>query len=103
MVEALDLVDAMAHLEDERIAHVPAVLQRAAQAGVRDVVSAGVDPLRDGTAWWDVATPVRLWRAVGVHPQAVTAARLGAQLAAVEARAAEPRVVALGEVGLDGR
>jgi TatD DNase family protein len=49
-----------------------------------------------------LATP-SMWRAYGIHPQAVAPAVLDEQLATLEHRLDEPGVVALGECGLDTR
>jgi TatD DNase family protein len=96
------LVDALAHLDDQRIEEPTAVLlERAATAGVAHVVNAGVDPLADADAL-PSAQGVRVWRAFGVHPLAC-GDRLDDKLAALERRLASVDVVAVGECGLDQR
>lgn len=111
------LVDAMAHIE--LLADPHGALEAAARAGVSDVVSAGVSP---ADAWPDLGpdglgaaagpSPARVHRAVGLHPMAIAPGRLDAQLADLEALAARvhaeaaqggPRLVAIGECGLDKR
>jgi TatD DNase family protein len=99
------VIDAHAHVQAEAFAgDLPAVLQRAALAGVTHILVPG----------WDVAssdaaltlsrehasgTP-RLAAAAGIHPHAASGADEGAW-AALEALAADPSVVAVGETGLD--
>ena len=83
-----------------------AVLARARAAGVRGFVLAGVDP-----AGWRDAEQLAfgyadVWWTLGVHPQVVAEAGEGAAHAMVDAleaalEARGPRVVALGELGLD--
>ncbi len=112
------MIDALCHLElyasPEEAARA---LADAATAGVTDVVSAGTDPLRNGTrgpATHDdervQSGRPRVHRAFGIHPERVDEARLEKQLAAL-ARLLDgadrgPRagsVVAVGECGLDAR
>lgn len=96
------LVDVLAHLDDPRITEpAAALLARAAAAGVTDVVHVGTDPLADDDVA-EAAGGARLWRAHGVHPMAA-GARLDEKLARLEERLDEPRVVALGECGVDQR
>jgi TatD DNase family protein len=96
------LVDALAHLDDPRLADVGAALGAAAVAGVTDIVSCGVDPLDVG-ALPTGGAPVRVWRGLGIHPQAAHADRFEAQLRALEAAVDSDPIVAIGEIGLDGR
>ena len=95
------LVDSHAHLDDEAFtADRAEVLARAGAAGVRLIVSVGAD-LPSSRA--NVALAARhqgVWAAVGVHPH--EAAGLdAAALAELRALASRPRVVAIGEIGLD--
>lgn len=97
------MIDSMAHLTDPRVQDVCGLLQRAAAAGVTDVVCAGVDPRTDAELPRGMAPTVRLWRAAGLHPMAVTEAGWQLALEGLEALAATGTLVALGEMGLDGR
>ncbi|MGH7308780.1 MAG: TatD family hydrolase [Candidatus Rokuibacteriota bacterium] len=96
-----DLVDTHAHLHFAQFAaDLPEVLARARGAGVRRLVTVGTDV--DGSAA-AVALARRepdVWATVGIHPHDAAS---GDEPALVEiARlAAEPRVVAIGEIGLD--
>src|SRR5688572_17056203 len=103
-------IDTLAHLDDARVLYdAPAILRRAADADVMHVINGGVDP-RAAAATQPLCVTaqqcgVSLWLAHGIHPQAIDLDPHGAneQLQALRDRLAEPRVVALGEIGLDGR
>ena len=102
----IPLVDALCHLDDERLPDRVEALERAYDAGVHDVVSAGTHPERDLEELTEPARPhPRVWRAYGIHPQWVPSdpAELEAALARLERRLDAPVVVALGECGLDRR
>jgi len=97
------VVDIGANLTAKAFAHdLPAVIERAAAAGVQAMVITGTS-LAGSRAAADLAAqggPAALYATAGVHPHhAVEAA--GDWLAALRASAARPRVVALGECGLD--
>jgi TatD DNase family protein len=98
---ALDLFDTHAHL------HFPgfdkdrdAVLERARAAGVRRMVTIGTDAETTRAALALAARDGDVWATAGVHPHDAAEADEAAQ-AEVERLAAEPRVVAIGEIGLD--
>lgn len=95
------LVDTHAHLTAEQFAgEADAVVARARAAGVERVVTIGTD-VDDSRA--AVALAARLpgvYASVGIHPHEAAGATPEA-LAQVAALAREPRVVALGETGLD--
>jgi len=96
-----ELFDTHAHLHFPEFADdLPAVLERARAAGVRGLVSIGTD-LDTSTAAIALAAraPV-VWATVGIHPHDAAAAD-DAALAAIERLATAPRVVAIGEIGLD--
>src|SRR5687768_14511922 len=99
------MFDSLAHLDDPRVGDPVEVLQRAAAAGVTDVISAGVDPLSPPP--WPFQSPVvagvRVWRADGLHAQAIDSFAVTAQLDALAQLVQGPEVVAVGEIGLDGR
>jgi TatD DNase family protein len=95
-------VDSHCHLDfaafDEDRA---AVLQRAADAGVTHIVNPGVDLASSDAAQAQAnAAQAQVWAAVGVHPN--SAADLPADwLDQLRTLAQRPRVVAVGEIGLD--
>ncbi|MBI4504504.1 MAG: TatD family hydrolase [Chloroflexi bacterium] len=97
------LIDSHAHLDDPQLAaERAAVLARAAAAGVSAVVTIGTDP----ASWLATVellaqpAPLALYAAVGLHPNSAMAWD-DAAAATLRALAREPRVVAIGEIGLD--
>ncbi len=96
------LIDTHAHLFDERFAKdLPAVLARAAAAGVERVVCLGID-LESSRASVAIANAHPLVvAAVGIQPNHAAEAKPGDWDEIVELAQREPRVVAIGETGLD--
>lgn len=95
------LIDTHAHLDDGRFADdLPAVLDRAAAAGVQRTVTIGIDLATSRAAVALAARFPALAAAVGVQPNHAAEAAAG-DWDAVAALAADPRVVAVGETGLD--
>ena len=97
----MELIDTHAHLDDEKFAHDrAAVVERALAAGVVKIITMGdsLDSSARSVALTEEFDPV--YAAVGIHPeeaQPMTAAtddRLAAW-------AAQEKVVAIGEIGLD--
>jgi TatD DNase family protein len=80
-------------------------LERAAAVGVAGVVQAGGDI--DSSRWsaWAAASHPRVLAAVAIHPNEApayaAAGRLDEALAVIDELAAQPRVRAIGETGLD--
>lgn len=98
---AVALVDTHAHLTDSRYdGDLEAVLGRAGAAGVTGIVVAGYDLPSSRAAVDLAARSPRIWAAVGIHPHDAAAAGAAA-LEELAALAAHPRVVAIGECGLD--
>jgi len=98
---SLDLFDTHAHLHfPEFDADREAMLGRAREAGVRRMLTIGTEPDSSRAAVALAAREADVWAAVGIHPHDAA----GADEAAVKeiaGLAAEPRVVAIGEIGLD--
>jgi TatD DNase family protein len=95
------LVDSHCHLDLEQFAaDRDEVLERARAAGVRAIVNPGID-VEGCRAMLELAdaTP-DLYAAVGVHPNSTAEFSL-ADVAALRALADHPKVVAIGEIGLD--
>jgi TatD DNase family protein len=90
------LVDTHVHLEEIE-GDLDQALAEAQAAGVTDLIAMGVDGAtsRQVVAWSEARPGV--WAAVGHHPLNQS----GPDLALLRELAAGPRVVALGEVGLD--
>jgi TatD DNase family protein len=96
------LIDTHAHLFDDRFRKdLPAVLDRAAAAGVERVVCLGID-LESSLASVEIANKHPLVvAAVGIQPNHAAEAKPGDWDAIVKLAEAEPKVVAIGETGLD--
>jgi TatD DNase family protein len=95
------LVDTHAHLHDPAFdADRPAVIARARAAGVAGFLTIGTDVGTSEAAVALAAAEADIYAAVGIHPHDASAAD-GAALKRIAALAREPRVVAVGEVGLD--
>ncbi|MDQ3700420.1 MAG: TatD family hydrolase [Chloroflexota bacterium] len=95
------LVDTHVHLTDRRYAgDLDAVLARAREAGVRAMVVVGYDLPSSREAVGLASRYPELWAAVGIHPHGARNASPAA-LADLESLAESPKVVAIGECGLD--
>lgn len=96
-----ELFDTHAHLHFPEFADdLPAVLERARAAGVRRMVTVGTDVATSRAALALAGREPGLWASAGIHPHEAAAADEAA-LAEIERLAAAPRVVAVGEIGLD--
>jgi TatD DNase family protein len=95
------MIDSHAHLTDEKFAEeVEAVVARAREAGVEATVTVGTD-LTDSAAAVEIAARYPdVFATVGIHPHAASTADEAA-LSRIRELAAAPRVVAIGETGLD--
>jgi TatD DNase family protein len=96
------LIDTHTHLFDERFGKdLPAVVERAASAGLERVVCLGIDR-ESSLATVEIANKYPLVvAAVGIQPNHAAEARAGDWEAIVRLAETEPRVVAIGETGLD--
>ena len=98
---SLDLFDTHAHLHfPDFDADREAMLARAREAGVHRMVTIGTDPESSRAAVSFAAREADVWATVGIHPHDAAEADAAA-LAEIERLAAGPRVVAVGEIGLD--
>lgn len=94
-------IDSHAHLEDKAFDEDrAAVLERAREAGVAEVVNIGTDVARSRAVLALAREHAGLWAVVGVHPHHARSWDDAARAALVEL-AADPRVVGIGEIGLD--
>jgi len=97
----IGLFDTHAHLHDAAFdADRDAVLGRARAAGVARLLSVGTDPAASRAAVALATGHADIYAAVGIHPHDATAADEAA-LGEIAALARAPRVVAIGEIGLD--
>jgi len=98
---SLDLFDTHAHLHfPEFDADREAMLARARASGVRRMLTIGTDVETSRASIALAAREADVWATVGFHPHDAAEADAAA-LAEIERLAGEPRVVAVGEIGLD--
>jgi TatD DNase family protein len=96
-----ELFDTHAHLHFPEFAgDLGAVLERARAAGVRRMLTIGTDVEGSRAAVALAGREPDVWAAVGIHPHDAAAADEAA-LAEIGRLAGAPRVVAVGEIGLD--
>ena len=96
-----DLFDTHAHLHfPEFDADREAMLERARVSGVRRMLTIGTDVETSQASIALAAREADVWATVGIHPHDAAQADAAA-LTEIERLAAEPRVVAVGEIGLD--
>jgi TatD DNase family protein len=98
---SVDLFDTHAHLHfPEFDADREAMLVRARAAGVRRMLTVGTEPATSRAAVALAAREPDVWASVGIHPHDAAGADETA-MTEIERLAAAPRVVAIGEIGLD--
>lgn len=98
----MPLIDTHTHLFDDRFRKdLPAVLDRAAAAGVERVVCLGIDRESSEQSVHIANTYPLVFAAVGIQPNSAAEAKPGDWDAVVKLAETEPRVVAIGETGLD--
>jgi TatD DNase family protein len=96
------LIDTHSHLFEERFhKDLPAVLDRAAAAGVERVICLGIDRATSIASVQLAREYPLVVAAVGIQPNHVAEAETGDWDEIVRLAQAEPRVVAIGETGLD--
>ena len=97
----MELIDSHAHLADERILpDVDGVVERARAAGLAGIVSIATDAEDARTNLGLAERFDDVWCTAGIHPHAASTASDEA-FAVVRELVARPKVVALGETGLD--
>lgn len=97
----MELIDTHAHLDHEQFAGEEAeVLQRARAAGVVQVITIGSDLATSRRAIELAETYPEVYATVGIHPHDAASADDDA-FRTLASWAAHPRVVAIGEIGLD--
>ena len=100
-MSAPQLFDTHAHLHFPDFAEdLSAVLERARAAGVTRFLTIGTDVATSTAAIALAAREPDVWASVGIHPHDAAEAD-EATFAEIERLAASPRVVAVGEIGLD--
>jgi len=95
------LIDSHAHLDHSRLrAELDEILQRAGEAGVRAILSVGCD-LQSSRDNVELARRhEQVYATVGIHPHEATEWNSAAE-AELRQLASDPKVVAIGEIGLD--
>ena len=95
------LIDSHAHLDfPEFQGEIDAIVERAAAAGVTRIITIGTSLASSRRAVELAERHPAIYAAIGIHPGSATEAAPG-DIAALAALAANPRVVAIGETGLD--
>jgi TatD DNase family protein len=94
-------IDSHAHLFfSDYMEDLPAVLSRAKEAGVSSIIVPGTDVKSSREALQLAEEHENIYACVGIHPH--EAAKAGHQdLAEIETLSEHPKVVAIGEIGLD--
>src|SRR5208283_1688540 len=96
-----ELIDTHAHLDFPEFADsIPAAIERALQAGVSTIVTIGIDIDTSRNAAQIAGSYDRVYASAGIHPHASFSMDAG-DLRELEIIAANHRVVAIGEIGLD--
>lgn len=101
LLDGAGIFDSHCHIDLEQFApDRAAVVARARAAGVQQIVSPGIDLAQCRAALAMTETYPELWVAVGIHPNSASSFDddSSGQLCSL---AAHPRVVAIGEIGLD--
>ncbi|MBI2842009.1 MAG: TatD family hydrolase [Armatimonadetes bacterium] len=95
------IVDSHAHLNDRQFRNdIDGAVERAAEAGVKKIICPGFDIPSSRRAVQIAERYGGVWAAVGIHPHDAAKMNAGA-LAEIRELAQHPKVVALGEMGLD--
>ncbi|MGC8476571.1 MAG: TatD family hydrolase [Acetobacteraceae bacterium] len=94
------LIDSHCHLDYFAPSELPAVLERAAAAGVGEMVSIGVKLDQATQVAAIAAAHPNVWATVGVHPHHSGEQEIP-QPEAIAALTADPKVIGIGESGLD--
>src|SRR5579859_7195574 len=95
------LIDTHCHLDFEQYHNdLAEVIARAADVGVTRIINPATDVQTGADALGLSAKYPNVYVAVGIHPNS-TAKYADVDLRAVEAQASDPKVVAIGEIGLD--
>ncbi|MGC9964001.1 MAG: TatD family hydrolase [Syntrophobacteraceae bacterium] len=101
MQKLTELIDTHAHLDFPEFADsIPAAIQRALQAGVSTIVTIGIDLDTSRRAAQIAGAHDRIYASAGIHPHASFSLN-ERDLRELKKIAAERRVVAIGEIGLD--
>lgn len=95
------LVDTHAHIHDAAFAGDEGVVARAREAGVTRIIDIGCDEATTRSAVARAEAHPEVWAVIGIHPHESDRYAADLRLDAIRPWAAHPRVVAVGEIGLD--
>ena len=100
-IPKLSIIDTHAHLDaDEFVGDCDAVILRAIEARVKQIITAGTSVASSEKAITLAEKYPQVFAAVGIHPQEIAGIQK-VDIARIAELAKNPRVVALGEMGLD--
>jgi TatD DNase family protein len=94
------LIDTHCHLDHWRDEEIPGVVARAAEAGVRSLITIGTRLAQATTVKRIAERFADVWCTVGIHPHQAAEAAVPA-VEEIVALADHPKVVGIGEAGLD--
>jgi TatD DNase family protein len=94
------LIDTHVHLDFPEFADLDGVLARAAQNGILEMVTIGIDAASSGQAVALAQSHERIYATVGLHPHGA-AVLIAERLDELRGLGRQSRVVAIGEIGLD--
>lgn len=98
----ISLIDSHAHLDYPQLSEdLPAVLERAKQAGVEDIISIGVKLSTADKPRAIAEAYENIYFSVGIHPHEAENEPLACNAQAILEKATHPKCVAIGEAGLD--
>jgi TatD DNase family protein len=101
VTDVIQLIDTHCHLNfDSYDADRAEMMTRAAAVGVTRVINPGIDAETSRAALELTRQYAGVYAAVGIHPNS-TAAYVESDISAIAELAHEPKVVAIGEIGLD--
>ncbi len=93
------LVDTHAHIYSEYYANIADVLKRAEEAGIKYIINAGCDT-KSNEEILKLLSNSALYGVIGIHPENVHE-YTDADLAYVEENCQNPKIIGIGEIGLD--
>jgi TatD DNase family protein len=100
-ISKISIIDTHAHLEGEKFAEdFDAMITRAAEAGVNRIITAGTNVESSEKAVALAQKYPQIFAAVGIHPQEIAGAQK-TDIRRIAELAKNPKVVAIGEMGLD--
>lgn len=94
------LIDSHCHLDYYTEVELPAIVMRAAEAGVTEMVTIGTTMAQAAKVLKLVESIPNVWGCVGVHPHHAAEAEIP-DPATLAALAEHPKVIGIGEAGLD--